>query len=166
LEQIALYAKDDRVYVDESGIDSYIHRSFGWATRGALIYGEISGKRYARESFVAAKCGSQILAPLCFQGTCNTALFDMWIETFLVPALKPGQVVILDNATFHKSEKTRRHIENAGCTLLFLPPYSPDLNPIEKFWAWFKAKIRNLIHNFSTLAQAVTGHAIFPLYGH
>lgn len=79
----------------------------------------------------------------------------MWIETFLVPVLKPGQVVILDNATFHKSEKTRRLIENVGCSLLFLPPYSPDLNPIEKFWAWFKARIRKLIHNFSTLAQAI-----------
>ena len=152
---ITLYEKKDRVYVDESGIDSYIHRPFGWAEVGTLIYGEVSGKRYARESFVAAKCGSQILAPLCFQGTCNTALFDMWVETFLVPALKPGQVVVLDNATFHKSEKTRRSIENAGCTLLFLPPYSPDLNPIEKFWAWFKAKIRNLIKFFSTLAEAI-----------
>lgn len=155
MEQIALYEKKDRVYVDESGIDSYIHRPFGWAEIGKLIYGEVSGKRYARESFVAAKCGSQILAPLCFQGTCNTALFDMWIETLLVPALKPGQVVVLDNATFHKSEKTRKLIENAGCTLLFLPPYSPDLNPIEKFWAWFKAKIRNLIKNFPTLAEAI-----------
>ena len=79
----------------------------------------------------------------------------MWIETFLVPALKPGQVVILDNATFHKSEKTRRLIENAQCNLLFLPPYSPDFNPIEKFWAWFKDRIRKLIHNFSTLEQAI-----------
>lgn len=123
--------------------------------KGTLVQGEISGKRYARESFVAAKCGSQILAPFCFQGTCNTALFDMWIEVSLVPVLKPGQVVILDNATFHKSEKTRRLIESAGCTLLFLPPYSPDLNPIEKFWAWFKAKIRNLIKNFPNLSQAI-----------
>lgn len=143
------------MYVDESGIDSYIHKSFGWAPRGSLIYGEISGKRYARESFVAAKCSSKILAPFCFQGTCNTTLFDMWIETFLVPTLSPGQVVILDNATFHKSEKTRKAIENAGCSLLFLPPYSPDFNPIEKFWAWFKARIRKLIHNFPTLAQAI-----------
>lgn len=119
MEQIAVYEKKDRVYVDESGIDSYIHKPFGWAEVGTLIYGEASGKRYARESFVAAKCGSQILALLCFQGTCNMALFDMWVEAFLVPALKPGQVVVLDNATFHKSEKTRRLIESAGCALLF-----------------------------------------------
>ena len=82
-------------------------------------------------------------------------LFDMWIETFLVPVLKPGQVIILDNAAFHKSDKTRKLIEDAGCTLLFLPSYSPDLNPIEKFWAWFKAHIRKIILNFSTLDQAI-----------
>ena len=141
--------------MDESGIDSYIHKPFGWAKRGTKVHGEISGKRYARESFIAAQCGTKILAPLCFKGTCNMMLFDMWIETFLVPVLKPGQVIILDNAAFHKSDKTRKLIEDAGCTLLFLPSYSPDLNPIEKFWAWFKAHIRKIILNFSTLDQAI-----------
>ena len=126
MEQIAFFKKDDCVYIDESGIDSYIHRDFGWAMRGALVYGEISGKRYARESFVAAKCGSQILAPFCFHGTCNIALFDMWVETFLVPALKPGKVVILDNATFHKGGQIQELIEGAGCFLKYLPSYSPD----------------------------------------
>ena len=150
-----MYDRSTLVYVDESGIDSYIHRAYGWAKRGELVHGEVSGKRYARESFIAAKCGSEILAPACFQGTCNTDLFNTWIEKFLVPALKPGQVVVMDNATFHKSEKTKQLIENAGCTLLFLPPYSPDLNPIEIFWDNFKAKIRSIIHNFETLQQAV-----------
>jgi transposase len=104
---------------------------------------------------VAAKCASKILAPFCFQGTCNAALFNLWVERFLVPELAPGQVVVLDNATFHKSEKTKWLIEQAGCTLLFLPAYSPDLNPIEVFWANLKTKIRNLIHNESTLAQVI-----------
>jgi transposase len=95
------------------------------------------------------------LAPFCFQGTCNTELFNIWVERFLCPALKPGQVVILDNATFHKSEKTKELIENRRCTLFFLPPYSPDLNPIETFWANLKAKIRSIIKNFSTLSMAI-----------
>ncbi len=155
MEQIKPYSKESLVYVDESGIDSYMHRPFGWAKRGKLVYGEISGKRYARESFVAAKCESKILAPFCYQGTCNTDLFNLWVENFLVPVLEPGQVVILDNATFHKSEKTKILIENAGCRLLFLPPYSPDLNPIEIFWANLKAKIRASISIFSTLSQAI-----------
>ena len=155
LEQINLYPKESLVYVDESGIDSYVHQSFGWAKRGERIYAAVSGKRYARESFVAAKCGSKILAPFCFQGTCNTELFNVWVEKFLIPALKPGQVVILDNATFHKSEKTKSLITNAGCKLLFLPPYSPDLNPIETFWAILKARIRASLANFTSLALAI-----------
>ena len=155
IEKISSYEKEDLVYVDESGIDSYIHRAYGWAKKGKLLYGDVSGKRYARESFIAAKCGSKILAPFCFKGTCDTLLFNLWIEEILIPELKPGQVVILDNATFHKSEKTKRLIEDAGCTLLFLPPYSPDFNPIEVFWANFKAKIRNIIRLFSKLSEAI-----------
>jgi len=61
----------------------------------------------------------------------------------------------MDNAAFHKSECTKILIKNAGCQLLFLPPYSPDLNPIEKFWADLKAKIKKIISGFSTLAEAI-----------
>ena len=92
---------------------------------------------------------------MCFTGTCNTEVFNTWVEKCLVPILKLGQVVVMDNATFHKSDKTRKLIEDAGCKLIFLPPYSPDLNPIEIFWANLKAKIRNVINNFQTLAQAI-----------
>ncbi len=155
LNKIVSISPQKLVYLDESGIDSYLCRSFGWAKRGAKLLGEVSGKRFDRESFIAAKCGSTILAPFCFKGTCNTDLFNFWLETFLVPTLKPGQVVILDNATFHKSQRTKDIIEKAGCSLLFLPPYSPDLNPIETFWANFKAKIRTVLKNFSSLSDAI-----------
>ena len=145
----------DRVYIDESGIDACLYRKYGRAPRGEKVYGDISGKRFARESFVAALSDGAILAPFCYEGTCNTELFNFWVEHCLVPVLKPGQVVILDNATFHKSEATRKLIENSGCFLLFLPPYSPDLNPIEKFWANLKFKIRSVITQFDSLQNAV-----------
>lgn len=155
MKEVASIPPEKLVYVDESGIDSYLCRSFGWAKRGVKLLGEISGKRFDRESFVAAKCGAAILAPFCFKGTCNTDLFNFWLETFLVPTLEPGQVVILDNATFHKSHKTKELIEKAGCFLLFLPPYSPDFNPIETFWANFKAKVRTALKNYSSLSGAI-----------
>lgn len=79
----------------------------------------------------------------------------MWIEKFLVPELMPGQIVIMDNATFHKSKKTHELIEKAHCKLIFLPPYSPDFNPIEKYWAWFKSQVKLIIHQFSNLSQAI-----------
>jgi hypothetical protein len=84
LEQVGLYDRATLVYVDESGIDSYIHRSHDWAKIGELVYGEVSGKRYARESFIAAKCGSEVFAPGCFQDICNTNVFNTWLENFLV----------------------------------------------------------------------------------
>lgn len=141
--------------MDESGLDKFMHKTHGWSPRGTQVYGEVSGKRYGRESFVAAKCESEILAPFCYTGTCNTELFNFWLNTFLVPVLKPGQVVIMDNATFHKSQKTREIIEKAGCHLLFLPPYSPDFNPIETFWANLKARVRAALKNFQSLQEAI-----------
>ena len=85
------------------------------------------------------------IAPFVFNGTCNTELFNNWVEQFLIKELTAGQVVVLDNATFHKSKKTKELIESVGCRVIFLLPYSPDLNPIEKFWAnmkkWIKQKI-------------------------
>jgi len=141
--------------VDESGINEYMHRNHGRSPRGTLVVGEISGKRFARESFVAAKCATKIMAPMCFQGTCNTLLFDLWIEELLVPQLKPGQVVIMDNASFHKSKKTKELIEKTGCELLFLPPYSPDLNPIEKVWSNFKKKVLTYLERLHNLTDAI-----------
>lgn len=155
LENIAAIPSENIVYIDESAIDSCLHHAYGWAPRGEKVYGEVSGKRHGRESFVAALCAKKVLGPFCYQGTCNTELFNMWIKDFLVPELKPHQVIVLDNASFHKSETTRQLIENAGCILLFLPPYSPDLNPIEIFWANLKSKIRSIISNFKTLQEAI-----------
>ena len=162
LEQIASFPLESIVYVDESGIDSYVSNSYGWSLRGSPVYGEVSGKRYARESFIAGLCGKKLLAPMCYKGTCNTQLFNTWVEKCLVPELKPGQVVVLDNASFHKSENTKKLIENAGCKIIFLPPYSPDLNPIETFWANLKDKIKKIVQEFKSLQNAVD-HA-FKMY--
>ena len=82
---------------------------------------------------------------MVFYSSCNTRLFETWVEKSLIKELKPGQYVVMDNASFHKSQKTKELIESVGCKVIFLPPYSPDLNPIEKFWAnmkrWIKGKI-------------------------
>ena len=161
MAEISGYTKEQLVYIDESGIDQYIYYPWGYGLRGQKVHGEISGKRYDRESFIAGKVGSSIIAPMCFKGTCNTELFNIWIEQFLILELRPGQVVIMDNAAFHKSPRTRELIEAAGCFLIFLPPYSPDLNPIETFWANLKARIKSTISNFNNLSSAID-NAFFP----
>ena len=73
----------------------------------------------------------EFIAPFNFQGSCNSEVFNAWLEEILLPALPKGSVLVMDNAAFHKSARTKEMIEKSGCTLLFLPTYSPDLNPIE-----------------------------------
>lgn len=119
------------------------------------MLGEISGKRYARQSVVSALFKGKFFCPMCFEGTCDTNLFNTWLKELLIPNLTPGQVLIIDNAAFHKSNKTQELVEGAGCKILFLPPYSPDLNPIEKYWANMKVRIREMLPKVHTFSEAL-----------
>jgi transposase len=92
---------------------------------------------------------------MIFNGSCNTKLFETWVEELLIKELKPGQFVVMDNASFHKSQRTKELIESVGCKLIFLPPYSPDLSPIEKFWANMKRWIKDRISSFDKLYNAL-----------
>jgi transposase len=143
------------VYVDESGIDEFLYREYARAPRGCQITTDIPGKKFARCSIVAAKCGDKIIAPFGYTGTCNSKLFVFWLKTILIPLLKKGQIVIMDNASIHKSKEIRELIEKAGCHLVFLPAYSPDLNPIEHSWSHVKQKIRSSTQAFASLFDAM-----------
>lgn len=92
---------------------------------------------------------------MVFKGTCNTAVFNTWLSLVLIPNLRPGQIIIMDNASFHKSAKTKDLIESAGCKLLYLPPYSPELNPIERTWANIKRKIRTFLEAGQDLGSSI-----------
>lgn len=128
--------------MDESGIDNREDYSYGWNEFGKRFYDLKSGKRSIRVSIVSALCQGKLVAPLTFEGACNRQLFEKWLESMLVPQLKSGQTVILDNATFHQSEKIRELIEAVGCQLRYLPDYSPDLNEIEPYWFPIKNRVR------------------------
>lgn len=122
------------------------------------VVGKISGKRFARQSVISALFRGKFLSPMCFEGTCDTNLFNTWLKQMLIPNLTPGQVLILDNASFHKSTQSQKLVEAAGCKILFLPPYSPDLNPIEKYWANLKSRVRELLlkaHSFTDALDRV-----------
>jgi transposase len=84
-----------------------------------------------------------------------SAIFETWLETCLLPTLQPGQVVILDNATFHHGGRIAELIESVGCRILYLPAYSPDLNRIENCWAWLKNRIRKFLSSSASLRQAM-----------
>ncbi len=82
-------------------------------------------------------------------------MFCYWIENFLVPVLRPGQTVIMDNAAFHKSSKVKELIGKAVCNLIYLPPYSPDLNPIENCWAVIKKRIKKFRAKFDDIMDTI-----------
>jgi transposase len=143
------------VYVDECGLNESIHREYARSPLGCKVKADVSGKRAKRTSIIAGLNRESILAPWYFSGYCNTEVILLWVEEVLLPTLKEGMTIIWDNATFHQSGKIRAFIEKAGCHLLFLPTYSPDLNPIEHYWAKLKALIRRIRTGKMTIPQAL-----------
>ena len=155
LQQIADYKPAQIVFVDEAGVDDTHDYPYGYCHQSERFYDLKLGHRTERISMVSGWSDRQVVAPMTFKGYCNTLLIEAWVEQILVPALKPNQVVVMDNASFHKSSRIRELIEQAGCELLFLPPYSPDFNKIEKYWARLKHYLGKTIHQFDSLWDAV-----------
>lgn len=152
---ISSIPKENLVYIDESGIEMSICKDKGWSAKGTPVKAQKSGKYYQRMNILAGYVNCKPIAPMVFNGSCNTKLFEAWVEQVLIKELKPGQFVVMDNAAFHKSKKTQALIESVGCKVIFLPPYSPDLNPIEKFWANMKRWIRNQLSTFDKLYETI-----------
>lgn len=147
------YGKDSIIYIDESWIDHNEIKSRSWSPIGKPTLSEQYGYRYKRTTLLAWVRWGTVLAPFRFEWMTNTAIFNMWIEHCLCPELKEWDVVVLDNASFHKSQKTKELIEKRGARLLFLPPYSPDLNPIENYWALLKLHVRKYNTSFDIFYQ-------------
>ena len=162
LELIKDITRDKLVYLDESGIEMNICKDRGWGKKGKVIPAQKSGKHFERANIIAGLRDNKSLAPFVFNGSCNTELFENWVGRFLIEELQPGQFVIMDNASFHKSQKTKELIESVGCKVIFLPPYSPDLNPIEKFWANMKRWIKGKILDFGELYDAICAFFAVP----
>lgn len=128
---------------------------YGWNEKGERFIDLKSGQRTGRVNMIAAYCTRQLMAPFTIEGACNRVVFETWLETCLIPVLKPGQVLVIDHATFHKGGRIEQMLKPAGCTVLYLPPYSPDLNQIEKCWSWLKSRIRHCLNTFDCLRDAM-----------
>lgn len=143
------------MYVDETGIDRYLYRPYARAPRGLAAHGKISGRKYERTSIVAGQCERRVVAPLQYSGTMDGALFAYWFGKMLLPSVASGSVIVMDNARFHQKSVLHDIARQAGCSVCFLPPYSPDLNPIETFWAWLKARLRKTLSLFVSLDDPI-----------
>ena len=118
-------------------------RRYGWAPRGERLIAKVPHGHWKTATFLAALRNDRLDAPCLFDGPINGERFRAYVEQFLVPTLKPGDVVVLDNLGSHKGKAVRQAVRAVGARLVFLPKYSPDLNPIEPVFAKLKSFVRN-----------------------
>jgi transposase len=142
-------------YVDEAGIDNRDDYPYGYCEVGQRFYGLKSGKRTERVSWIAALKQEKLFAPLTFAGSCNRNLFELWLEVGLIPKLQPGDVIVIDNASFHHSQAIEEIVAEAECEIWYLPPYSPDLNKIEHWWFVLKNWMRQRWDEFDGFRDCV-----------
>lgn len=144
------------MFIDETWIKTNMTRAYGRAPRGQRLVAAVPHGHWKTSTVVAALRCDRISATGVFDGAINGASFLAFVEQVLVPTLTPGDVVIMDNLGSHKVAGVREAIEAAGASLLFLPPYSPDLNPIEMAFAKLKSLLRSrAIRTVDTLWNAL-----------
>ena len=131
------------VFVDESGAHTQMTRRHGRSPVGQRLVGAVPHGHYQTTTLIAAVRLQGPQAPWLFAGPMDGALFLAWVKQGLVPALQPDDVVILDNLATHKVAGVREAIESVGARLEYLPPYPPDLNPIENLWSKVKAGLKS-----------------------
>lgn len=130
------------VFIDETGTSTNMARPRGRCRRGERLIGKVPHGHWKITTFVAGLRCDAITAPFVIDRPMNSAIFKAYLEQCLVPTLKPADIVVMDNLSSHKSEQVREIIEAAGASLLYLPPYSPDFNPIEQAFSKLKAHLR------------------------
>ena len=128
------------VYIDESGFTQTDFRCYAYAPKGVCVEAQVPSHRYTTTTLIAARLDGYFTAPVLFEGSCDKVAFNTWLSEMLSPLLNDSHVVIMDNASFHKGSETVALIRASGASLLFLPPYSPELNPIEKDFANIKRR--------------------------
>jgi transposase len=147
---------DRLIFIDETGTTTKMTRLRGRCPKGQRLRSKAPFGHWMTQTFVAGLRSNGLTAPFVVDRPMNRHIFEVYVETQLAPTLKPGDVVILDNLPAHKSAGAEAAIRARGAWLLFLPPYSPDLNPIEMAFAKLKAHLRaRAIRTIEALWQAI-----------
>ena len=145
------------VFVDESGFTISMMRLRARAPKGQRAYGRVPRNRGKNQTLIASIPPSRVMGEcMCVEGATDKAVFEAYVEEALAPSLHEGQVVVLDGLGAHRTKRVRELIEGRGCDLVFLPTYSPDLNPIEEAFS----KIKNLVRKASERTREALTEAI------
>lgn len=156
LATLARLTPESLVFLDESGAKTNMTRLYGRAPRGARVVDYSAHGHWKTTTMLGAVRLEGVTAGLVVDAATDGMVFLTFVERVLVPALRPGDVVVMDNLGAHKGAKAREAIEAAGARVLFLPPYSPDLNPIESMWAKVKQCLRSAAaRTFEALVEAI-----------
>ena len=144
------------VFIDETWTKTNMAPLYGWAPLGQRIKAKVPHGHWQTMTFLAALRHDGVTAPWLIDGPINGERFRLYVEAVLVPTLKPGDIVVMDNLGSHKSKAVRAAIRKAGAKLIFLPKYSPDLNPIEPFFSKLKHWLRKAARRtVETVCQAI-----------
>ena len=155
-QELAQIPVDKLVFLDESGVSSNLTRLRGRALRNQRLVARVPHGHWQSNTVIAAIRLSGVCSPAVFNTATDAEVFQVYVEQTLLPELRPGDVVIMDNLPAHKVKSVRATIEQAGVAVRFLPPYSPDFNPIENMWSKAKALIRAAeARTFDTIVEAV-----------
>jgi hypothetical protein len=162
------------VFVDECGTNTSLCPLYAWSPRGERAYGEAPRNWGANVTLLASMRREGMGACIAVEGATTKVVFEAYVEEALAPSLRPGQVVVMDNLSSHKGQRVRELIEGRSCKLLYLPPYSPDLNPIEQAFAKLKASLRRAqARTFGALIEAmgraldeISGRDAWGFFGH
>jgi transposase len=142
-EKVAGVAAKDLVFLDETGAKTTMTRTHGYGPVGQRVVASLPLKGWKTVTFVGALTSAGLIAPWALEGAMNGEWFLAYVKQVLVPSLRPGMLVVMDNLPSHKVAGVKEAIEGAGCRLEYLPPYSPDLNPIENAFSKLKRSLRD-----------------------
>lgn len=151
------------IFIDESGLSTKMARLRGWAPKGERCHAAIPHGHWKTITFVGGLTLSGVIAPMLLDGPMNGECFCAWVEQMLAPLLEPSDIVVMDNLSAHKVAGVRQAIEKTGARLLYLPPYSPDFNPIENAFAKLKAIMRAAAARAFDTLEAAAARALEKL---
>jgi transposase len=148
------------VFLDETSAATNMVRRYGWGMRGERLVDAAPAGHWRTTTFVAGLRHDGVIAPLVLDGPMSGEVFRAYVEQMLVPALLPGDVVVMDNLPAHKVAGIKEAIRAVGASILYLPPYSPDLNPIEQLFAKLKALLRKAAARTQDALWTTIGQAL------